>query len=96
MNEERYTSMLKPIWQLTCGEFLDILRKEIPAITGDTTRSPQHMCVGVHALAEYLCCSDSTVYALKRQGLLDGAVVSHVGRRIVFDGNLARDIVKKH
>ena len=57
--------------------------------------------LGVHALAVELGCSDSTIYALMRAtreedgsaeggGILKPAIVSRIGRRIVFDVDTAR------
>ena len=62
--------------------------------------------MGVHALAVELGCSDSTVYSLMRttreeDGSSDGgvllrdAIVSRIGRRIVFDVERVRELAKQ-
>ena len=62
--------------------------------------------MGVHALAVELGCSDSTVYSLMRtareeDGSSEGwrhssyAIVSRIGRRIVFDVERARELATK-
>ena len=59
--------------------------------------------LGVHALAVELGCSESTIYALMRApreedgsnvggGVLREAIVSRIGRRIVFDVDKARKL----
>ena len=59
--------------------------------------------LGVHALAVELGCSDSTIYALMRApreedgsseggGILKPAIISRIGRRIVFDVEKAREL----
>ncbi|MCQ2115167.1 MAG: DUF3853 family protein [Bacteroidales bacterium] len=47
---------------------------------------------GVEELAEKIGCSQSTVYSLKRQGVLDDAIVSNIGRKIIFDVEKAREL----
>ena len=62
--------------------------------------------LGIHALAVELGCSDSTVYGLMRTpreedgsfeggGVLKDAIVSRIGRRIVFDVDKARELAKR-
>ena len=85
----------KPLWQLTGSEYLALHRyahekdgmnsKECHPITRVT---------GVHALAQYIECSDSQVYKLRREGVLDEAIISHVGKSIVFDGEKARELAQ--
>jgi len=51
---------------------------------------------GVAKLAEALDCSQSQIYMLMRQHILDDAVVSRIGRRTVFDVNIARKAAQKY
>ena len=51
---------------------------------------PSPQAIGITALADALSCSASQIYNLKKAHMLDDAVVSHVGRRIVFDVEKAR------
>ena len=78
----------KPLWQMTGQEFFE-LTQYANSQEGRTTTEKVRI-VGVHDLAEYLDCCDSTVYMLKRNGVLDDAVISQVGKKIVFDGEKAR------
>ncbi len=41
--------------------------------------------IGVNALANALSCSPSQIACMRRDGALDDAIISHIGRRIVFD-----------
>lgn len=83
----------KPLWQMTGSEFLELVSAS--SSVDNTPSSSRTLCTGVHALAEYLRCCDATVYTLKREGVLDEAIVSRVGKRIVFDGEKARHLADK-
>ena len=82
--------MSKPLWQLTCEEFCELTQY---ANACSTTKSqPSVHITGVRCLAEYLGCSESTVFMLRRNGVLNDAIISQVGKRIVFDGEKARTL----
>ena len=84
--------LLKPLWQMTGREFIDLVR--VSEQYGDTTSPENHLrsarVTGVQALAEHIGCCASTIFMLRRNGVLDEAVVSQVGRKIVFDAEKAR------
>ena len=79
----------KPLWQMTGEEYCQLTHYALSLSpnTGSSPAPPGQKALGVHALAVELGCSDSTVYALMR---LRPAVVSRIGRRIVFDVDTAR------
>ena len=94
----------KPLWQMTGEEYCQLTQYALSLSTGTgTAPSPSgQKALGVHALAVELGCSDSTIYALMRTprvedgsseggGILKGAIVSRIGRRIVFDVDKARE-----
>ena len=95
--------LVKPLWQMTGEEYCHLTQYAMSLSTNAET-SPAPMgqkALGVHALAVELGCSDSTIYALMRAvreddgsaeggGILRPAVVSRIGRRIVFDDDTAR------
>lgn len=85
----------KPLWQLTGEEYVR-LHAYACTINNDTTTAPAARVTGVRALAEYLSCCESTIYALKREGVLDSAIISHVGKNIVFDGERARELAQAY
>lgn len=93
----------KPVYMMTGEEYLELthyaLANSQPA--ANQTTSGGQKAFGVHALAVELGCSDSTIYALMRAprdedgsadggGVLKDAIVSRIGRRIVFDVETAR------
>ena len=93
----------KPLWQMTGEEYCQLTQYALSLSSGTgTAPSPSgHKALGVHALAVELGCSDSTIYALMRTpreeddsahggGILRPAIVSRIGRRIVFDVETAR------
>lgn len=95
-----------PVWQMTGRQFC-ALAQYVNASNGagnSSTRS-RTFANGVQALADELGCSPSTVYALMRAvraednsaaggGILKEAIVSRIGRRIVFDVELARELAE--
>lgn len=85
--------LAKPIWQMTGEEFLQLneLTKNEPSEV--PTRSFAH---GIGELARMIGCCQSTVYSLKKQGVLESAVVSNIGRRIIFDVERARTLADEH
>jgi len=93
----------KPLWQMTGEEYCQLTHYALSLSpnTGSSASPPGQKALGVHVLAMELGCSDSTVYALMRTareeddsaeggGILQPAIVSRIGRRIVFDVDIAR------
>ena len=93
----------KPLWQMTGEEYCQLTHYALSLSpnTGSSAAPPGLKALGVHALAMELGCSDSTVYALMRTpreeddsaeggGILQPAIISRIGRRIVFDVDIAR------
>ena len=85
--------MKLPIWQMTGEEQYRIIQYALGngASRGEenTTMMPMDMpfapkrtrIAGVHALAQYMECCDSLVYKLRREGVLDEAIISHFANR---------------
>ena len=93
----------KPLWQMTGEEYYELTQFALASSrNADSGSIPAgQKALGVHALAVELGCSDSTIYALMRApreedgsaeggGILKPAIVSRIGRRIVFDVDTAR------
>lgn len=98
MNTSDLEKLLQtPIWQMTGCDFLSLLEQSINN-REDIGRngSTRVTCTGVHELAKYLKCCESTIYSLKKTGVLDEAIVSQIGKRIVFDGEMARIAADKY
>lgn len=79
-----------PLWQMTGEDFVS-LTKFSRADNNSAQSQPIHI-TGVHALAQYLHCSDSTIFMLRRIGIIEPAIVSQIGKVIVFDGEKAREL----
>ena len=98
----------KPVWQMTGEEYCQLTHYALSLSpnTGSSQAPAGRKALGVHALAEELGCSESTIYALMRTpreedgsseggGVLKRAIVSRIGRRIVFDVEKARELATK-
>ena len=84
----------KAVLWVTVGEFAALMAailNEGKAVqdTGTTAR-------GLGELADRLGCGRSKVSELKRLGVLDGAVVSNVGRKAIFDVETAMRLVSEY
>lgn len=60
------------------------------SLTGASAPVTPIQAIGIDALADALSCSASQIYAIQKAHMLDDAVVSRIGRRIVFDVDKAR------
>ena len=103
-NKSNISELLsKPLWQMTGEEYYELTQFALASSqNADRGSTPAgQKALGVHALAVELGCSDSTIYALMRAareedgsaeggGILKPAIVSRIGRRIVFDVDTAR------
>lgn len=59
-------------------------------------RGERHLATGIQELAACFGCSPATICNLKRDGVLDDAVVSWIGRKIIFDVDKARELADAH
>ena len=91
------TLLDKPVWQLTGREFCALTYYANTIGSGDeSTSNTNLLCEGVRALAKSLGCSESRVYELRKEGVFDNAVVSHIGRTIVFNVDKARSMANQY
>lgn len=81
----------KMVVQLSCKEFCALARYATASVVPSVPVQPIQ-AVGIHALAEALGCSVSYLYALKAKGVLDDAIISHLGKKVVFDIDKARTL----
>ena len=82
----------KPLWQLTGREFCSLTQyAHSQCVEGVETNNVVRI-TGVRALAEYIGCCESQIFKLRRNGVIEGAVISHVGKKIVFNGEKAREL----
>ena len=84
----------KMLVQMTGEELVAIFRVAAAEGKEDSGTSAETMkyAYGIQELAAYIGCCASTIYDLKKRGALDGAIVSKVGKKIVFNAPLARKL----
>lgn len=91
MDRKEIQSLLdKPLWQMTGSEYVTLHAYACTTISSDGAHAVTQV-KGVHAVAEYCACSDSQIAKLLREGVLDSAIVSRIGKSIVFDADKARN-----
>ena len=54
---------------------------------------PVRFAYGIQELASELGCCSTTVYYLMKKGTIKQAVISHVGKKYVFDVEMARRLI---
>ena len=98
-SQEITSLMQKPVCMMS-GEELCLLTQYVHQSTtsSEMTSSAQGTAnvIGVKALAVYLGCSESTIYTIKKQGILDKAIVAQIGRKIIFNAPLARELANAY
>lgn len=77
-------------------EFVTLCAYARTYYNGEATPKKSTRVIGNQALADYASCSLSTIYKLRRAGGLDAAVVSRVGKQIVYDGDKALELAQAH
>ena len=87
----------KPLWQLTGADYVALhayaasLKCNENALQKAVIR-----CNGMRQLAQHVCACESTLYTLKRKGILDDAVISSVGKSTIYDGEKARELAQAY
>lgn len=81
----------KPLWQMTGSEYVALHAYACSVNSAGREASHVTRVKGVQAVAEYCACSPSQIAKLLREGVLDSAIVSRIGKSIVFDANKARN-----
>ena len=98
-SQEITSLMQKPVCMMS-GEELCILTQYAHQSTPNAESSPSSQgvanVIGIKALAVYLGCSESTIYSIKKQGILDKAIVAQIGRKIIFNAPLARELANAY
>ena len=94
-NEKLDGLLGKPLCMMTGEEFLQLneLARHDAAPAAEPQKTYAH---GIGELAGVLGCSESTIYSLKKQGALDDAIVSNIGRKILFDVGKARALADEY
>ena len=86
----------KPIWQLTIGEFVEILDYRKPESQEKSTQEKtlgEKYVYGLSGLARILGCSKNHAGKLKSKGIFDDAIIQN-GRKIIIDSQKALELFK--
>lgn len=86
----------KPIWQMTGEEFCQLSIYAAEGSSSAVVVQERTRAVGIHDLGQAIGCCDSTVYSLKKLGVLDPAIISQIGKKIVFDIEKARNLAEEY
>lgn len=84
----------KPLWQLTVGEFLELLEQRQPIVLKDAETPKKRLEYGISGIARIFNCSMTTANRIKANGKIDRAI-SQCGRMIVIDVDLALELMKQ-
>ncbi|MDD3078298.1 MAG: DUF3853 family protein [Paludibacter sp.] len=84
----------KPIWQLTVGEFLQLLEQRQPIVLKETEMPQKRLVYGIAGIAQLLNCSMTTANRIKASGKINRAI-SQCGRMITVDADLALELMKQ-
>jgi hypothetical protein len=87
-----------PLWQLTVGEFTELLRQNIrPAEAAPVKPKPDtgdKYVYGIDGIARLLGCSRCRIHEYGKQGWIEPSITQN-GRKIVCDGKLAMELFGK-
>lgn len=86
----------KSIIQMTGEEFCQLTRYANSGNESPSSLREKHYAYGVQELADNLGCCPTTIYAIKKAGMLDGAIVSRLGKRIIFDVDKAQQLAQEY
>lgn len=101
MNE---LDLQKPLFQLTAGEFLALLRQSITETSsspeGDSGKkeveeTKKRFVYGIAGIAQLFNCSTTTANRIKKSGVINKAI-SQCGRMITVDADLALSLAKSN
>lgn len=83
-----------PLWQLTTGEFMDVVREAVKGVMPEPTEQKnegKRLVYGLDGIAEIFNCSRTTAQRIKNSGVLDKAI-TQVGRKITINVDKALEI----
>ena len=94
MSMETEIDLNKPLWQLTVGEFLELMNQHQTNINVDNTPKEKRLVYGIAGIAQIFNCSMTTANRIKASGRINRAI-SQCGRMITVDADLALELMKK-
>ena len=84
--------LAKPVWQMTGQEFCTLQKYAL----SEAAENRVKRISGLQELSEYVGCGVSQLCKIKKTGALDRAILSGMGRSIIFDGDAAREAVRDY
>lgn len=99
----------KPLWQLTVGELLELMKYEFlelmkdefleimeqaPSVTINNIPKEKRIVYGIAGIAQIFNCSMTTANRIKASGKIDRAI-SQCGRIITVDADMALELMKQ-
>lgn len=84
----------KPLWQLTVGEFLELMEQRQPILVKEQEMPKKRLVYGIAGIAQLLNCSMTTANRIKASGKINRAI-SQCGRMIAVDADLALELMKQ-
>ena len=91
MKEDINNLFERRLIDMTGAEFVRLQAYALASHIPSASAPEVVQAVGMNALAEALSCSPSQVAKMRRDGALEPAIISHVGRNYVFDIQKARE-----
>ena len=84
----------RPLWQLTVGEFLELMGKTPTVEVNNMSTKERRLEYGIGGIARLFNCSMATANKIKQSGKISKAI-SQCGRIIVVDADKALELMKK-
>lgn len=86
----------KPLWQMTSGEFIELLKEGLNRVERQEVVSPlandfKQYVYGIAGIAKLFGCSIPTANRIKKSGKIDQAI-TQIGRKIIVDAELALEL----
>ena len=88
--------LVRPIWQLTCEEYVALMRHVLSEHGSTSDFSLPRQAIGMSALAKALGCSASLLYGIRHHVDFSDAVISRIGRKEVYDIEAVRALANEY
>ena len=84
--------------QMTGEDLVTLFRMAVTEAKDEdyTQKEAAKYVYGIQELAAYIGCCASTIYDLKKRGVLRDSIISKVGKKIVFNAPLARQLADEY
>ena len=90
----------RQLWQLSCAEYIALMRyilMPVVTLTPPDASAPPKQAFGMTQLAKALGCFASFLYGIRHNiEDFDSAIISQIGRKPVFDVEIARKLANDY